>query len=616
VRRIEYISDAASAYSKAMEFQVGGGIGYWRIVTDYTDEDSFDQEIFIKPIPDPLSVYMDPHIKRRDGSDARYAFIFDDMPRDVAERKYGKIVGKSIMGEGELSWTRKDSVRVAEYYERDESKEWLYAIEGEDGATTLIRESELPAENRDLFDMAMAQGRAQRRRVPKWTVEWYLIVGDEIADKSTWAGKYIPIIRAVGEEVVLEGRLDRKGLTRYLKDAQRAYNYNASAALEFGALQSKSPYMAPVEAIEGLEDYWRTANTQNHAYLPYNHADEQGNPVPAPQRQQPPSTAPVFMDGMQAAEHELMMASGQYEATFSEQGNEISGVSIEQRQKQGQRVTFHFQDAMADAIRFTGVQLIDLIPKIYDTKRVLRIRAEDGEEHSIQIDPQSKKALQQQTDEGEARSKAIFNPAVGKYDVIAKCGPNFDTRREKAFDAMTQLLAAQPALAQVIGDLYMGTADFPAADKLQERMRNWIPKAILGEGPSPDEQQMQMQLQQASQIIQHLQQQLADKSVQQQLEAKRVDMDALNHLALRMENDNKSILEAFKAETDRLKSLAPAMGEGALEPIIRKALAEILRAPNPDAGITPDNTDPANLYAAGIQNVLAPVETTTTGEQQ
>ncbi|WP_433705805.1 portal protein [Paraburkholderia sacchari] len=616
VRRIEYISDAQSAYSKAMEFQVGGGIGYWRIVTDYTDEDSFDQEIFIKPIPDPLAVYLDPHIKRRDGSDARFGFIFDDMPTEVAERKYGKISGKSTMGEGELSWVRKDSTRVAEYYERNEAKEWLYAIEGDDGGTTLVRESDMPGEAHVLLDQAMEEGKAQRRRVPKWAVEWYLIVGDEIKEQSTWAGKYIPIIRAVGEEVVIEGRLDRKGLTRYLKDAQRAYNYNASAALEFGALQSKSPYMAPVEAIEGLENYWSTANTQNHAYLPYNHADEQGAPIPTPQRQNPPATAPVFMDGMQAAEHELMMASGQYEATFSEQGNEVSGVSIEQRQKQGQRVTFHFQDAMADAIRFTGVQLIDLIPKIYDTKRVLRIRAEDGEEHSIQIDPDAKKSLDQQTNEGQAQSMAIFNPAVGKYDVIAKCGPNFDTRREKAFDAMTQLLAAQPALAQVIGDLYMGTADFPAADKLQERMRNWIPKAILGEGPSQDEQQMQMQLQQAGQIINHLQQQLADKSIQQQLESKRVDMDALNHLALRMENDNKSILDAFKAETDRLKSLVPAMGEGALEPIIRKALSEILRAPNPDAGITPDTADPANLYAAGIQNVLAPPEPATTGAQQ
>jgi hypothetical protein len=606
VRHIEYISDAQTAYDKASEFQVGGGIGYWRIVTDYADENGFDQEIYIRQIPDPLSVYLDPHIKTVDGSDARFGFVFDDMPRDKAEAKYGAVLDKQTFGDGALSWNRKDVVRVAEYYEVIESKEWLYAVEGDNGIE-YVRESELPDEARPMLKAAFDQGNAQRRRVDKRTVMHYLIVGDKIVESSTWAGKYIPIIRIPGEEIVMEGRLDRKGLVRYLKDAQRAYNYNASAALEFGALQSKSPYMAPVEAIEGLENYWASANTQNHAYLPYNHADENGNPIPSPERQQPPSSAPVFMDGMQAAERELMMASGQYEATFSEQGNEISGVSIERRQKQGSRVTFHFVDNLSKAIRFTGKQIIDLIPKIYDTKRIIRILAEDGEEQQIQIDPTQKMPLQQNKDEGEAKVAAIFNPNVGKYDVVAKAGPNFETRREDAFNAMTQLLASAPELAQVIGDLYMGNADFPAADKLQERMRNWIPKSILGEGPSPEEQQLQQQLQQAMQVIQHLQQELQDKTKAQEMEKQRLDMDALNHLALRMENDKETIVDAFKAETDRLKALVGALDPEQISAVVRKTMQEMMTAPNPAQNLTQERMDPDAAYEAGMNTVLAPV---------
>ncbi|HEY6019482.1 MAG TPA: portal protein [Candidatus Paceibacterota bacterium] len=610
IRRIEYISDAQTAYDKASEFQVGGGIGYWRIRTRYTDDNTFDQELFIDPVPDPLSVYTDPHIKTQDGSDMRFAFVYDDVPREEAEKKYGKIVGRNTGGSDALAWNRQDTVRVAEYYERSESRDWLYAISRDDGSTMLVRESEMPAEGRALLKEAMDKGaEVQRRRVPKYSVDWYLIVGDEIAEKSEWLGKYIPIIRVPGEEVVIEGRLDRKGLVRYLKDAQRAFNYNASAALEYGALQSKSPYIAPVEAIEGLENYWATANTQNHAYLPFNNRDENGNPVDAPARQQPPASAPVFMDGMQAAEHEMMMASGQYEATFSAQGNEIAGVAIEQRQKQGERVTFHFQDNLAKAIRFTGKQLIDLIPKYYDTKRLIRIMSESGEEQQIQIDPNAKQPVQRQQDRGESKVAAIFNPNVGKYDVQVTVGPNFETRRKQAFDAMTQMLATNQALSNVIGDLYMGNADFPVADKLQERMRNWIKAtnpAVLGE-IDPQVQQLTGQLQQAAQIIQHLQQQIEDKSVQQQLEAKRVDMDALNHLALRMENDNKAILDAFKAETDRLQAVAKTMTPEALDPIVRKMLAEMLRASSPDGGVTADPVDPANVYAAGIQQVMQPV---------
>lgn len=618
IKRIEYISDAQTAYDIASGFQVGGGIGYWRIATDYTDEDSFDQEIYIKQIPDPLSVYMDPHIKNQDGSDARFAFVFDDMPKADAEKKYGKIMAQSqSFGDMAENWMTTDSVRIAEYYERQETKEWMYAVPSEDGGTIIVRDSDMGAEGAAMLKTAMdSNTEITRRKVSKWTITCYKLVGDQIAERAEWAGDYIPIIRVPGEEIVMEKRLDRKGIVRYLKDAQRAYNYNASAALEYGALQSKSPYLAPIEAIEGVENYWATANTQNHAYLPYNHADESGNPVPTPTRAPALASAPLYMEGMQTAEHEMMMASGQYESTFSAQGNETSGISIEQRQKQGERVTFHYQDNLAKAIRFTGKQLINLIPRIYDTERVVRIMDESGEEQAIKIDPQAKEALKQQDNEREAKVAAIFNPSVGTYDVVAKVGPNFETRREQAFNAMTQLLAAQPALAQVIGDLYMANADFPAANKLQERMRNWIPKAILGEGPSPQEEQMQAQLQQASQIIEHLQKQLEDKTILQNIEKQRADMDALNHLAIRMENERSDMVNAFKAETDRLKVVAPALGEDQLSAVIAKTMAEIMAAQNPGQDLDPASIDPANAYASGIVDVLAPIPALQSENQQ
>jgi len=621
IKRIEYISDAQTAYDIASGFQVGGGIGYWRIVAEYLDENSFDQELFIRQIADPLSVYIDPMIKNQDGSDARFAFIFDDMPRKDAEKKYGKIVVQNQnFGDLAENWMRTDSIRVAEYYERNEEKEWMYAIPTQDDDIMVVRESDMPPEGRELLEAARERGEdVQRRRVSKWRIDWYKIVGDQIAEKSVWLGKYIPIVRVPGEEITIENRLDRKGLVRYLKDAQRAYNYNASAALEFGALQSRSPYTAPVEAIEGLEDYWSTANSQNHAYLPYNHRAEDGTEIPMPQRQQPPASAPQFIEGMQTAEHEMMMASGQYEATFSAQGNEISGISIEQRQKQGERVTFHYQDNLAKAIRFTGKILIDAIPKYYDTRRIVRIMDESGEEHAIRIDPQAKQALQKQEDESEAQIAAIFNPNVGNYDVIAKCGPNFDTRREKAFDAMTQLLAAQPAMANVIGDLYMGTADFPSADKLQERMRNWIAATnpgALGEGPDPQVQALQGQLNEAMKHVVQLQNQLQDKTVKETIEKQRADMDALNHLALRMENERQDMVNAFKAESDRLKVIAPALDATQLDAIIRKAVGEMLTATDPGQDLDPARIDPANAYAAGISNALAPIPALQQSNQQ
>jgi hypothetical protein len=606
IRHIEYKSNAKVAYDIASEQQVGGGIGYVQVITKYADDSTFDQEIFIKEIPDALSVYLDPHIKKRDGSDAKYAFIYEDMPRREFERKYPNI--KVPTSNGNQQWVTKDIVKVATYYEKETRKEWLYSITNDDGSVKFMRESDITIEERKLFNEIIRTGGEgiDRRRIDKHVIKKYLIGGTEVLEKGIWPGTYIPIARQVGEEVIIEHRLDRKGIVRYMKDAQRAYNYNASAALEYGALQSKSPYIAPVDAINGLENYWATANTENHAYLPYNNLDEQGNPVPMPQKAPAPMGAPVYMDGMQTANMEMMMTSGQYDQTFGEQSQELSGVSIDKRINQGNRATFHFQDAQANTIQFVGKIIIDLIPKIYDTKRIVRILGEDGSEDQIMVDPQARQAIIQNEQEAEAKIQTIFNPNVGKFDVVAECGPSYDTKRAEAFDAMTGLLKAQPALSQVIGDLYMGSADFPGADKLQERMRNWIPQSILGTGPSEQEQQMMAQLQASQQAIQELTQQLNEKQSLIAIEKQRADIDALNHLALRYENERQDSIQAFKAETDRLKAILANMKPEQMNAIAQKTFNEIEVQQPPAVEYDQTQFDPSQLIQEYLPNIQEP----------
>jgi hypothetical protein len=312
---------------------------------------------------------------------------------------------------------------------------------------------------------------------------------------------------------------------------------------------------------------------------------------------------------MQVAERELMMSSGQYEATFSEQGNEVSGVSITKRQKQGERVTYHFPDALNDGLRYTGVQLIDLIPKVYDTRRVMRIMAEDGEEQTVIIDPKAQQALQMQEEAQANRVRAIFNPNVGRYEVVVAPGPSYDTKREEAFEALTNLIVANPAMAQVIGDLYMAVADFPIADKLRERMRNWINATnpgVVGDGPSPQEQQLLQQLEQAASMIKQLSDALAEKERALDIENRRLDMEAINHLALRMENERDAITASFKAETDRIKAIFAALDPNVLGLIADKLTAEVLTAPNPTEDINPPTLDPAAAYAMGLPAVTDP----------
>ncbi len=594
IRHIEYQSNATDAYDTALDFQVKTGMGYWRVVTDYAGDDSFDQEIYIRRIRNPLSVYLDPDIKEEDGSDAQFGFIFDDMKRAEFERTYPQ--HKDDVGTGVFDdfseWCNKDTVRVAEYYYVDYEKDTLIAfpMPMEDGGEqeVMILLSDMRQKMPDLAKIAMKDDSIRRRTVQRPKVQWCLIAGDQIIDSSEWPGKTVPIVRVVGEECLVDGKLDRKGHVRNLKDPQRMYNYWSSSAVEHVALQTKTPYIAGARSIEGYETYWDTANTENHAYLPYNDVDDQGNPLQAPQRIEPPVMSAAFLQGQQAAAEEMKMVSGQNDPLMGAPSNEISGVAIGRRAKQADRATMHFRDNLAKAVRYTGKILIDIIPKIYDTPRVIRILAEDGSDDTVKIDPnQQQPMVEQPKQDGTDGVDRAFNPAMGQYEVIAESGPNYASRRQEAFETLAQQAMQDPTFMGIAGDLYFKSGDFPLADEIAERYKNSIPEAIRGEGPSPELQQMQQQLQEAQQQTQQLQAQLA-AAMQAAADSHREAGD----------KDKVNEINAFKATTDRLQAmidkLDPMQAAMMAGQVVQTALADPLPIDNqaPPAPPQPPMADP------------------------
>lgn len=533
IRHIEANSSADTAYDTAAEFAVDAGLGYWRVITDYASDDSFDQEIYIKRVKNPLNVYLDPEIQEADGSDARFGLVFEDIPKEEFEARYPGIDAVTWPMDGGDAWLRKDQIRLCEYFKRVEVKDTLYA----DPQGNSLKASEMEPEMLE----AVKQMGLRSRAVTRFEIKWFLVAGDQILDQKDWPGKYIPIVRVVGDELEVDGKVDRKGHTRPMKDAQRMYNYNSSAAIEYGALQTKTPILAPAEAIEGYEQYWDNANTANLPYLPYNHIDENGNPVPQPQRMMPPAPAQLFLQGMATASEEMKMASGQYDASMGAKSNETSGRAIMARQREGDTATFHFIDNVARAIKYTGKILIDLIPKIYDTPRVVRILGEDGNEDKAHIDPNQPQAYTKQQDSLTREVKEIFNPSVGRYDVIVAVGPSFTSRRQEAFNALTEMSSRNPQLMQVAGDLIMKAADFPMANELAERLEKTLPPNLKETEETPEAAAAKQELEQMQGQLQALGQEFNKLSETRDIELQ------------------KLTIERYKAETDRLKLIYPTM---------------------------------------------------------
>lgn len=508
IRHIESASNADYAYDTALECAAVDGLGYWRVVTEYEDEEGFDQKICIKRIRNSFSVYLDPAHEEPDGSDAQYAFVTVMLPKEE--------VGDAQDWESDRAmaphWYTETHVRAAEYF----------------------RVSRRPKE-------LVTGERRRTAQVP--TVQWYKIVGNKVIEQGEIPCRWIPIVKVLGEEIDIDGEIVIKGMIRNGKDAQRQYNVSRSAVVERNGLATKAPWVGPAEAFEGHEQEWIDANNAR-AYLSYNHVDSAGLVVPAPTRVAPPDVPAGFVQDAMIASDDLKSTMGQYDASLGAKSNESSGKAILARQREGDIATFNYIDNLSRGIRQTGRILVDMIPRVYDTARVLRILGEDDSDDMIRIDPQQSQSRVDVRDAAGA-VQSIYNLGVGRFDVAVTVGPSFNTRRQEATEAMVTLTQASPQLMGVIGDLFVKAQDWPGADEMAKRLRaTLVPevRAVADEQASASDMpaEARMMLDRLTQQMQVMGQQM------QQLQSA-----AAEEVAKRDQQIEKLQLEVVRKELER-----------------------------------------------------------------
>ena len=565
IRHIEYISDADVAYDTACENQVSYGEGYIRLLTEYCNEDTFDQDIKIGRIRNSFSVYMDPLIQDPTGADAKWCFITEDLPKAEYERLYPDAAPISTLmslGVGDQSiaqWIGENTIRIAEYFYIEYEKHTLNLYPGNQTAFSGTPEDK---NLRLMFGKPIRSREADRKKV-----KWCKINGYDILEEREWAGAYIPVVRVVGNEFEVDGQMYVSGLVRNAKDAQRMYNYWVSQEAEMLALAPKAPFIGYGGQFEGYEQQWKTANTNNWPYLEVNPdvTDGQGAVLPLPQRAQPPMASSGLLQAKAGAAEDIKATTGQYNASLGMGSNERSGKAILARQKEGDVGTYHYGDNLARGVRHIARQLIDLIPKIYDTQRIARIIGEDGETKMVKINPDQQEPVNKIVDDQGIVLEKIYNPSVGKYDVVAVTGPGYATKRQEALEAMAQLLQGNPQLWQVAGDLFVKNMDWPGAQDLAKRFKKTIDPKVLADEDDPAlaaaNQQMEAMAAEMENMFQMLQ------NVNQSMEAREMQIKQF-----------EADIKAYQAETQRISAVQAGMSEQQIQDIAMGVVAAALES--------------------------------------
>ena len=604
-RHVEVNSNADHAYDTAFDFAVRMGWGYWRVTTDYVRPDSFDQEIYIKPIDNPFTVYFDPNSVAPDGSDAEKCLITVVMAKENFRKMYpdaddGGSFSARGTGDSNSEWVTKHDIRIAEYfYTRIESTHLVLLSDG-----TSAYEDELP--NKETMDLAGIYEVSKRKTFRK-AIKWCKVTAMEVLEEGTWAGKYIPVVPTYGQQCVVDNKRKRFGLVRMAKDPQRMYNFWQTSMTESVALAPKAKWIMAEGQDENHEQEWASANNTSYAYLRYKQTDINGQAAPPPIRQVPEQPPAGIMVAAQSITQDLQAVVGIFDPSQLPQGM-ISGKALNGQQMQTDMTNFHYYDNLTRSIAHTGRIILDLIPKIYSAERVMRIIGDDGKPELVTINQRTG----QQDENGV--EMLLNDVTIGEYDVVMETGPGYNTKRQEAVDSMMSLLAADPNLMAQAGDLIFRNMDFPGADVIADRLAAVNPMAQIDEkSPIPPQVQMQLannqqQMQAMQQQIQAMQLFITNRQDVEQVRQTGEDRRAVLAAEVKLHDQNtRSVTSQNKTEIDALmKLILGHMDTARLE-------AEIASR-NQDQGVYMDRA--ANSIIDNMQTMMPPPPQQMPQEQQ
>lgn len=500
IRAIERNSSAKTAYNTGFDFALKGGFGAWRVYPKYV-EDSFDQELCIGRIENPFTVYFDPSAKDYLKRDAEWALITERMSKDLYDATYPDTQPSDLdLSKHDHEWLNDKEVRVCEYYKRMRRKKTLALLD--DGR--VIDYDAIKAIEEELRDPPPGSGIApirvlKKREADTTYVRWWKLSGAGVIEGPIdYEWKYIPIVPIYGRVSNIEGKRKYRGLIRKAKDPQRAYNGARTAEIEAVAMVPRSPYILLPGQIKGFENSWREANAKNPLFLYYNEMKNAPNGG-KPTREPMPDIPNALIALSQQAADDIKASTGKFGPSLGEpMQNELPG-AIRQRNTEGDVSSYEFIDNLAESIKYTGEILVDMIPKVYDGARTVRILGIDGKEAFEEIN--------QTGPDG----KPINDLSQGRYDVAVTVGPAYTTQRQEARDNLMRF-ADTPEVKMIAGDLIAKNMDFSGADELERRLRipliqkGIIPtdqltedeQALLPQGPpepSPTEQALVQKLQ-------------------------------------------------------------------------------------------------------------------------
>jgi hypothetical protein len=596
VRTIQRISkpSADHIFNTAARVMVGTGFDAWRVINEYRDDDSFNQDLMIQHIPNAQQcVWFDPNAVLQDMSDSEFAWCLTSLTGRVYDKKYPKGSRMSV----------EQGIRSQAYpYKKPEEiiiGECLYK---KTKYRTLVQMSngDVYVENED-FQQIVDELKAADITVNKTRKRPYDIVYQRHFDGSDWLTDeketvfcYVPIVPVFGNFRITENKIIYWGIVEKLMDPQRVINYSESRKIEEGALAPKGKvWMSKEQAkSDSVKRTLSTLNTNNDPVQFYDYVEGQ-NP---PSYVGSPASNPSLIETTQTAQNFVQRTSGTYDEDRGTAPPRRSGIAIEKLQVKSDSPKSKWFESLEIAIAHTCDIIVKAIPKVYDTMQTITLTGKDG---TLDVTTLYKPVRDAQT------GKIVYlnDLSQGKYSVACKSGPAFQTKQAETVAAITDYAQIDPTVLQLGGDLLLNNINSPGIDVLAARKRRQM---LLGGLIPPnewtEEEKVEMQQQQANKDadmtpldkanmmlaqaeMTKAQSGAAEKAAKVQLEQTKLQLEEVKlQLSAQKDRDNrmleamKQLNEQVKLQAETLKLIREASGADVITtPTVVKAFEEQAR---------------------------------------
>lgn len=498
IRYIAYNSKSDVVYQTAFGCGLKGGFGAFRITTDYENHDSFNLVIKYEKIQDPLTCFWDVNANDPNKEDGTFCGIYKTVDKEYFQALYPDVDVATLhdnalttpFASPYFSWMPdKDSINIVEFYEKQFfTKKLLLLSNGE-----TIEESDFDEYKKgyklknETSGVFMPQLEVEKtREAEDYKIMCYKVSGDEVLEETEWPSRSLPILFVPGDIAYFENKENTISFVRYAKDAQKFLNY-LKTDMAFAIMTSHtSLFLGSPENIpdnEAALRAWQNPAVKQGILIA--NPDRFGNlPTKLPPNELSQSESQQY----HVAEQDIQSILGMYEAVKGMQGNEISGVAVANKVRQGNLTNFVYYDNLNRAIEHAGRVVLEMLPRVYDSDRVVGVTDKIGNGGVARIN-------------NEVDGKVQNDLSKGNYQVEIRAGASFGMQKQEQFANVMQLVQAVPGYGQVTVDKLAALLDVENTSEFVERAKTMLPPAIQAkesgnEQKYQQEQENQQQMQQ------------------------------------------------------------------------------------------------------------------------